>query len=179
MITPALLPARSLDEPENTMTSPDANVIAAFFAAINRHDVAAVAELMSEDHTFIDSWGRTVSGRIEMVAAWKAYFSMFPDYEILMDTVLAENSIVAIFGSASGTYNGKRGLVSENRIAMPAAWKASVANGKVRLWQVYCDWTEGMRTIEEDKKAASFKQSAPQTPSSDTQAAGAPGAPSL
>jgi len=106
-----------------------------------------------EDHTFIDSWGRTLSGRKEMVAAWKAYFSMFPDYEILMDTVLAENSTVAIFGSASGTYNGKRGLVPENRIAMPAAWKACVTNGKVRLWQVYCDWTEGVRIIEEDKRS--------------------------
>jgi limonene-1,2-epoxide hydrolase len=153
------------------MTSPDANVIAAFASAINRHDVAAMSDLMSEDHTFIDSRGRTVSGRKEMVAAWKAYFSMFPDYEILVDTVLADNGAVAVFGSASGTYNGKRGLVSENRIAMPAGWKASVANGKVRLWQVYCDWTEGMRTIEEDKKVA--YQSPLSTPASVTPAAGA------
>ena len=142
-------------EPKPIMkeTSHDAGIIAAFIAAINRHDVAALADLMSEDHTFIDSLGGRVSGRKEMVAGWKAYFAMFPDFEILMDTTLTDNGTVAIFGSVSGTYNGKRGLVQKNRIAMPAAWKANVADGKVKLWQVYCDWTEGMRIIEEDKKS--------------------------
>ena len=70
-----------------------------------------------------------------------------------METTLTDSGTVAVFGSVSGTYNGKRGLVSKNRIAMTAAWKANVADGKVKLWQVYCDWTEGLRTIEEDKNA--------------------------
>ena len=134
-------------------TSHDADVVAAFIAAINRHDLAALGNLMSEDHAFIDPQGRRVSGRKEMIEGWKAYFAMFPDYEILVDTTLTENGTVAIFGSVSGTYNGKRGLISKNRITMPAAWKAAIADGKVKLWQVYCDWTEGMRTIEEDKKS--------------------------
>ncbi len=134
-------------------TSHDADVVAAFITAINRHDLAALADLMSEDHTFIDSSGRRVSGRKEMIEGWKTYFAMFPDFEILVDTTLNETGTVAVFGSVSGTYNGKRGLVQKNRIAMPAAWKASVADGKVKLWQVYCDWTEGMRIIEEDKKS--------------------------
>ena len=134
-------------------TSHDADVVAAFIMAINRHDLAALADLMSEDHTFIDPQGRRVSGRKEMITGWKAYFAMFPDYEILVDTTLNENGTVAVFGSVSGTYNGKRGLVQKNRIAMPAAWKANVADGKVKLWQVYCDWSEGLRIIDEDKKS--------------------------
>ncbi len=133
-------------------TSPDADVVAAFITAINRHDLAALAGLMSEDHAFIDSLGGRVSGRKEMVAGWKAYFAMFPDLAILVDVTLTDNGTVAVFGSVSGTYKGKRGLIPKNRIAMPAAWKASVADGKVKLWQVYCDWTEGLRIIEEDKK---------------------------
>jgi ketosteroid isomerase-like protein len=134
-------------------TSHDADVVTAFIEAINRHDVAALADLMSEDHIFIDSSGGRVSGRKEMITGWKAYFSMFPDFKILVDTTLTENGTVAVFGSVSGTYNGKRGLIPKNRIAMPASWKANVADGKVKLWQVYCDWTEGMRIIEEDKKS--------------------------
>jgi len=134
-------------------TSHDADVVAAFITAINRHDLAALADLMSEDHTFIDPQGRRVSGRKEMITGWKAYFAMFPDYEILVDTTLNVNGTVAVFGSVSGTYNGKRGLVPKNRIAMPAAWKANVADGKVKLWQVYCDWSEGLRIIDEDKKS--------------------------
>jgi ketosteroid isomerase-like protein len=142
-------------EPKSPMkdTSHDAVVVAAFITAINRHDLAALADLMSEDHTFIDSLGGRVSGRKEMITGWKAYFAMFPDFKILVDTTLNDNDTVAVFGSVSGTYNGKRGLVQKNRIAMPAAWKANVADGKVKLWQVYCDWTEGMRIIEEDKKS--------------------------
>lgn len=134
-------------------TSSDASVVAAFIAAINRHDTAALAGLMSEDHAFIDPQGRRVSGREEMITGWKAYFAMFPDYEILVDRTLTDKGAVAVFGSVSGTYNGKRGLVPKNRISMPAAWKADVADGKVKLWQVYCDWTEGLRVIEEDKKS--------------------------
>lgn len=77
---------------------------------------------------------------------------MFPDYKIQIERILGDKALVAVFGSASGTYNGKRGPVQENRIEMPAAWKAVVENGKVKLWQVYTDWTEGIRIINEDKE---------------------------
>jgi len=135
------------------MTSNEIHVVKAFIAAINRHDPAAISDLMTRDHTFIDSAGRIESGRENMTAGWEGYFRMFPDYEIQVESILGEKANVAVFGSASGTYQGKRGLVPENRIAMPAAWKAIVANGKIKLWQVYADWTEGWRIINEDKEA--------------------------
>ncbi len=95
-----------------------------------------------------------------MVSSWEQYFRMFPDYEIRIESILAYKAIVAVFGSASGTYNGKRGLVPQNRIEMPAAWKAIVTEGKVRHWQVYADWTEGCRIINEDSQfSASWKYS--------------------
>ena len=61
---------------------------------------------------------------------------------------------VAVFGRASGTVDGNRGMVLENRICMPAAWKALVQDGKISLWQVYADWTRGWQVIEEDRSAA-------------------------
>jgi len=78
---------------------------------------------------------------------------MFPDYKMQVERMFAQESVVAVFGSAAGTYNGKRGLVPQNRIEMPAAWKAVVENGKIKLWQVYADWTEGCRIIDEDEKS--------------------------
>ena len=72
-----------------------------------------------------------------MTAGWKEYLRMFPDFEIKVGSMLGDKSLVAVFRSTFGTYNGKRGLVLENRIEMPAAWKAIVANGKIKLWQVY------------------------------------------
>jgi len=133
------------------MTSHEIDTVKAFIAAINRRSPSEIAALMTEDHTFVDSGGSTQSGRENMTAGWKEYFRMFPDYQIRVESILQDKALVAVFGSASGTYNGKRGLVPENRIKMPAAWKALVEKGKVKYWQVYADWTEGMRIINEDK----------------------------
>jgi limonene-1,2-epoxide hydrolase len=143
------------------MTSNEINVVMAFIRAINRRNPSEISDLMTEDHTFVDSVGRIESGRENMTAGWEAYFRMFPDYEIRVENILADKTLVAVFGSASGTYNGKRGLIPENRIEMPAAWKAIVANGKIKLWQVYADWTEGCRIIDEDKVALFNKSTQP------------------
>lgn len=135
------------------MTLSTIDVVRAFVAAINRCDPTELSNLMTEDHTFVDAAGTAVTGRGDMTTGWAGYFRMFPDYEIRVDHILADGDRVAAFGSAAGTYHGKRGLVPENRIEMPAAWQAVVVNGKVRHWQVYADWTEGTRIIEEDRRS--------------------------
>jgi uncharacterized protein (TIGR02246 family) len=132
------------------MASKEIKVVKAFIAAINRHDASGLFDLMAEDHTFVDSGGSSQSGREGMKAGWEGYFRMFPDYTIQVETMLQDKALVAVFGSASGTYNGKRGPVPENRIEMPAAWKAVVENGRIKLWQVYTDWTEGRRIVDKD-----------------------------
>jgi len=135
------------------MASKEIEVVEAFISAINRHAPSEISELMTDDHIFVDSGGKSQSGRENMTAGWREYFRMFPDYKIKLESILSDKTQVAAFGSASGTYNGKRGLVPENRIEMPAAWKAVVEHGKVKLWQVYADWTEGSRIIREDNGA--------------------------
>jgi ketosteroid isomerase-like protein len=134
------------------MASSPIDAVRAFIAAINRRDPAGLSELMTEDHTFVDSAGKVVTGRREMTSGWTGYFQMFPDYEIRVDSILADGNRAAAFGSAAGTYNGRRGLVAANRIEMPAAWQALVVDGRIRHWQVYADWTEGMRSIQEDSR---------------------------
>lgn len=125
----------------------------AFVAAINRRDASLVCSLMTGDHTFVDSRGTVASGREGMEEGWREYFRMFPDYEVEIEDLVQDGNLVAAFGSASGTYNGRRGPVPENRIEMPAAWKAVVEDGKIKFWQVYADWTEGSRIIDEDGRA--------------------------
>jgi predicted ester cyclase len=115
------------------MSSKEINVVKAFIAAINRRNPADIADLMTDDHTFVDSGGGIQSGRETMTAGWKEYFRMFPDYEIHVEKTLSDKALVAVFGSASGTYKGKRGLVPENRITMPAAWKALVEKAAKQL----------------------------------------------
>jgi len=145
-----ILPYDYRPNERKTMTSNRIKIVEAFIGAINRRDPAEISELMAEDHTFVDPAGRIVSGREDMIAGWRAYFQMFPDYKIQVENILANKTLVAVFGSASGTYNGKRGLVPANKIEMPAAWKAVVENGKIKLWQVYADWTQGCKTMDED-----------------------------
>jgi ketosteroid isomerase-like protein len=133
------------------MGSAEVEVVKAFVEAINRRDVSELGRLMSDDHTFVDSEGRRESGRERLRQGWGEYFRLFPDYRVEIQDLLQAGPLVAVFGSAAGTYNGRRGLVPANRIEMPAAWKAVVENGRVKLWQVYADWTAGWKTIEEDK----------------------------
>ena len=114
---------------------------------------ARLSKLTTEDHTFVSSSGTVESGRDKMINGWGGYFPMFPDYRVEIENILQDENLVAVFGSASGTYNGKRGLVAENKIEMPAAWKAIVEDGKIKLWQVYADWTEGHKIIEADNEA--------------------------
>ncbi len=66
---------------------------------------------------------------------------MFPDYHVVVDSILQDGPIVGIFGSTSGSYKG-------NEVGGPSAWKAVAEKGKVRLWQVYADYTETWKIIK-------------------------------
>jgi len=42
-------------------------IVLAFIDRINAHDVEGLAELMSDDHTFIDAHGNQVNGRKKII----------------------------------------------------------------------------------------------------------------
>ena len=134
------------------MDTKEISVFKSFVKAINQADISELERLMTEDHTFIDAAGKTERGREKMVKGWVWYFEMFPDYKIEIAEIIQKDELIGAFGTAKGTYKGKRGLVPENVIKMPAAWRAIINGGKVKIWQVYADWTEGMKIIEEDQK---------------------------
>ena len=46
------------------------DVARAFIAAINAHDLAALAALMAPDHVFVDALDGRVTGREAMAGAW-------------------------------------------------------------------------------------------------------------
>ncbi len=110
-----------------------------FMAAINAHDVDHLGELMSVDHVFVDSLGQTVRGRDAMLAAWRHYFSMVPDYWISCEYILAQRDVVAVLGKAGGTVARNDRLEPENKWEVPAAWKATVRQAQIAAWQVYAD----------------------------------------
>jgi predicted ester cyclase len=137
------------------METKEIKLVKSFNNAINEGNVELLSSLMTEDHTFIDASGAAHSGVKEMTEGWRDFFQMFPDYKNNFENILQDGNLVIACGTAYGTYNGNRGLVPENRIKWSAAWKAIVENDKIKLWQVYSDWTEGMKIIENDQKATS------------------------
>ena len=110
-----------------------------FISRINQRDTSKLAELMTEDHVFIDSSGRSVCGRQTMLAAWQGYFAFCPDYWISAVETLASGNRVAVFGSAGGTIARNGQLPPDNAWRAPAAWFAVVENELVKEWRVYAD----------------------------------------
>jgi ketosteroid isomerase-like protein len=95
--------------------------------------------MMTADHRFVDGLGQEVRGREQMEKGWLAYFKWFPDYSIKVDAALSDGNVVALFGTAQGTYSGKGNAGAENHWQIPAAWKAVVCDEGVCEWRVYAD----------------------------------------
>lgn len=103
-----------------------------FVAAINGHDVEAIGALMAMEHVFVDSMGHRVQGAGSMIAGWRGYFSMCPDYWLRVDYVMGDGDRVMAAGEAGGTIDGVPWKT-------PAAWQALIDEGKVVEWRVFAD----------------------------------------
>jgi len=103
-----------------------------FMERINQRDTDQLAELMTEDHVFVDSLGNQIRGREKMRGGWRGYFSMCPDYWVSHEQILQNGSTVAVFGAAGGTIKGTPWRT-------PAGWMAVVEKGLVKEWRVYAD----------------------------------------
>src|ERR1700694_5114263 len=93
-----------------------------FLDRINQRDVDKLAELMTEDHVFIDSLGQPVQGREKMRARWRGYYALCPDYWVSHEEIFENGSLVAVFGSAGGTIAANGKLPPENKWRGPAGW---------------------------------------------------------
>ena len=114
-------------------------MVLAFFDAINQHDPDKLAGLMTEDHDFIDSLGNSVRGREKMLAGWRGYFAICPDYRVSHEDIFPDGNTVAVFGSAGGTISANGKLLPENKWQTPAAWRAVVRDGLIQEFRVYAD----------------------------------------
>src|SRR5271169_226757 len=97
-------------------------------ARINQRNPDRLAELMTEDHVFIDSLGNTVHGRETMRSGWRSYYAFCPDYWVSHEEVFSGGSRVAVFGAAGGTIAAPGAVAAQNRWRTPAAWFAVVEN---------------------------------------------------
>jgi ketosteroid isomerase-like protein len=127
------------------------DVVLKFEQLINVRDTAGIAAMLTSDSAFVDSMGMRVEGRDKLRSAWEGYFKMVPDYVVRHEEVFARGETVAMFGTAQGTCTQDGTLKKEHFWKCPAAWRAVVKEGKIALWQVYCD-NEPIRAIMRKNK---------------------------
>ena len=116
-----------------------AEVALAFIERINAADVDGICALMTEDHVFVDALGARVQGREKMRQAWKMYFGWIPDYKVSHEEIFQKGNLVAVVGTARGTFAADGKLRKENQWEIPAAWLAVVREGLLAEWRVYAD----------------------------------------
>jgi len=142
----------SCNQERNDMKkSPGKETVLKFVEAINTANIDKLENLMSDDHTFVDSGDGKYQGKETMKKAWSIYFDMFPDYKIEIVDMTESGSIIGVFGYASGTYKGLKNEMNSNYYRTPASWKAIVKDGKVKHWQVYCESKMADEIVERNK----------------------------
>jgi ketosteroid isomerase-like protein len=121
-------------------------VVLKFEQLINSRRAEAVCSLLTPNSVFIDSLGNRMEGAAKLRPAWEGYFKIVPDYTISHSEIFANGDLVAVFGSAEGTFSKDGKLRKEDYWKTPAAWRATVKDGKIALWQVFAD-NEPIRAI--------------------------------
>ena len=98
-----------------------------FNEKINQQDLEGLAELMTDDHTFIDSDCAVTKGKDVMKKGWQEFFNRFPDYKNIFTCVTIQNDIVVMIGYSTCSYKP---------LAGPNVWTAKVLDGLLSEWRV-------------------------------------------
>jgi ketosteroid isomerase-like protein len=114
------------------------SVAARFNRCVNARDLDGLADLMTDDHTFIDSAGSTLAGKAACLTAWRAFFDGFPDYRNTFTSLTAADGVVTIVGYSE---------CADPSLAGPARWTATIRDGKVAAWHVRADTPETRRRL--------------------------------
>lgn len=105
-------------------------IIKQFNDCINNSDITKLAELMTENHTFIDRVNTRVEGKQIMIEGWQAFFKSFPDYRNHFENLIVRDDFIVITGYAT---------CSEPLLDGKFLWSAKIENGLVAEWKVYDD----------------------------------------
>ena len=114
-------------------------IVEAFVAAINGGRAESIVSIMDRNGVFVDSLGNRIAGREALLAGWRAYLQLFPDYRIEIDALLVDEGEALLHGRAGATLHRAGRAVDGGHWQIPAAWRAVTDAKRVLLWQVYAD----------------------------------------
>lgn len=101
-----------------------------FNHCINHRDIDRLEQLMTTNHTFIDSANNVESGKTNCVNVWSGFFRAFPDYKNHFRNITVNDNLVIIVGHSTCTDKILEGA---------AIWTAKIEDSKVAEWRVYED----------------------------------------
>ena len=114
----------------------DPKIIALQFnECINKADINGLSGLMTENHIFIDMTNNRIVGKSDnIVKAWKPFFSLYPGYRNIFESVTVNGSMVIMQG-----YSICSDQILNN---VRAIWVAEIRENKVNLWHIHPDTNE-------------------------------------
>jgi ketosteroid isomerase-like protein len=111
----------------------------AFNDAINRRDLESLAALMTDGHTFIDTDDNVLSGKDEVLDAWRGFFTAYPAYRNDWARLIPIGSTLIAAGRSI--------CPNEPALEGRAIWTATIAEDKVSEWRVYRDTPANRRRL--------------------------------
>jgi uncharacterized protein (TIGR02246 family) len=99
-----------------------------FNERINQQDPEGLAELMTDDHAFVDSEGNVTKGKDAMKEGWRHFFERYPDYRNNFTSVTIQDNVAIIIGYSKCSYKPLDG---------PNMWTAKIRGERVSEWRVY------------------------------------------
>ena len=108
-----------------------------FNQCINDQDIDGLANLMTENHIFIDRHGDEFG---DMVNGWIEFFDNYPTYKNLFLRVESREDLVILIGYAIWS--------SDSEEKDHAIWVATIEDDLVSKWQIYEDTEESRKMLK-------------------------------
>lgn len=112
-----------------------------FNECINARNLTGLAEMMTEDHTFIDIPGEVHESRNTMILGWFNFFKTYPDYRNNFTHITIQGEKVVMIGFSECSYEPLDG---------PAIWTATIRDELVAEWKIYEDTPENRKRLGVD-----------------------------
>lgn len=113
-----------------------------YVAHVNRQDVDKLAEMMTEDHRFVDPSGDEAVDQDTMRQGWVDYFHLCPDYMIHVSAFHQRGNRVFLMGQTTGSHLD---LPWREEFQDKMIWIADVAGDQISLWKILADTEENRR----------------------------------
>lgn len=116
----------------------------AFNGCINARDTLGLAQLMANNHSFIDTAGHTIIGKAACIEAWRSFFDAYPEYRNILEAVSSRGTKVTMVGhSVCPGFSALEGA---------ALWTALATPEGLTEWRVYEDTPQERRRLGIDDK---------------------------